>query len=129
SLAESGVRVLLLAHSTEALTGGERPAVEAAALVVLEEKIREEAAGTLAYFAEQGVKVKVISGDHPTTVGAVAAKVGVVGAARPVDARTLPEDLDALADVMQESSVFGRVQPHQKRAMVHALQRRGHVVA
>jgi cation-transporting ATPase E len=83
----------------------------------------------LGYFAEQGVAVKVISGDNPRTVGAVAAAVGVPGAAPAVDARTLPEDPDALARVLEARAVFGRVTPHQKRAMFGALQRRGHVVA
>jgi cation-transporting ATPase E len=129
-LASTGVRVLLLARSAEVLAESpELPATEPVALVVLEERIREDAPGTLAYFAEQGVAVKVISGDHPTTVGAVAAKVGVQGSEAPVDARDLPEDLDELADVLERSSVFGRVQPQQKRAMVQAMQRRGHVVA
>jgi len=127
-LAAGGVRVLLLART-------DRPLAEApegaspVALLVLEERIRPEAAGTLAYFAEQGVAVKVISGDHPATVGAIAARVGVPGAHAPIDARSLPEDPEELADVLAGSSVFGRVQPRQKRAMVHALQRRGHVVA
>jgi len=75
------------------------------------------------------VALKVISGDNTRTVGVVAAAVGVPGAADPVDARTLPEDRDALAAAMDAGSVFGRVTPQQKRAMVRALQRSGHVVA
>ena len=102
---------------------------EPAALVCLEEQIRPDAAGTVAYFGEQGVAVKVISGDNPITVGAIARAVGIPGADEPVDARELPEDLDELGRVLARSSVFGRVQPHQKRAMVHALQRQGHTVA
>jgi cation-transporting P-type ATPase E len=104
----------------------------AAALVVLAERVRADAAQTLRYFTEQGVALKVISGDNPRTVGAVAASVGVPGvrgAADAVDARALPDDPDALADVLEQHGVFGRVTPHQKRAMVAALQRRGHVVA
>ena len=97
-------------------------------LVVLTEKIREDAGATMRYFTEQGVTLKVISGDNPRTVGAVGVP-GVTGAEDAVDARTLPEDLDALADVLDKSSAFGRVSPHQKRAFVAALQRRGHVVA
>ncbi|HRE00752.1 MAG TPA: HAD-IC family P-type ATPase, partial [Ilumatobacteraceae bacterium] len=65
----------------------------------------------------------------PRTVSAVGRRVGLAGADRHTDARNLPDDLDALADAMDESTIFGRVTPHQKRAMVHALQRRGHVVA
>ena len=88
--------------------------------------------GARATSPTQGVALKVISGDNPRTVGAVAAAVGVpgvTGADDAVDARTLPEDPDALAAAMEAGSVFGRVTPHQKRAMVQALQRRGHVVA
>jgi cation-transporting ATPase E len=75
------------------------------------------------------VAVKVISGDSPRTVGAVAARAGVPGAGDPVDARDLPEDPGALAAVLEERSVIGRVSPHQKEAMVKALQARGHTVA
>ena len=84
---------------------------------------------TIEFFREQGVAVKVISGDNPLTVGAIAGEVGVAGADHPIDARQLPEDLDALAAVLAGASVFGRVQPHQKRAMVRALQAAGHTVA
>ena len=126
----SGRRVLLLAHSPEGLTGDELPGrLEPLALVVLDERLRPAAPRTIEYFAEQGVTVKVISGDSPLTVSAVATRVGVIGAEEPVDARTLPEDPDALAEVLETHSVFGRVTPHQKRAMVHALQSRGHTVA
>ena len=130
ALAAGGSRVLLVCRTTaaldgEALPGGCRPA----ALCCLEEQIRPEAPDTLAWFRRQGVAVKVISGDHPVTVGNIAGQVGVESAELPVDARQLPEDPDHLADLMEERSVFGRVQPHQKRAMVGALQARGHVVA
>src|SRR5213079_721883 len=76
-----------------------------------------------------GVEVRVISGDNPVTVGAVARAVGVPGAEQPYDARQLPEDIPALAQVMRERTVFGRVTPHQKRSMVKALQSLGHTVA
>ena len=129
-LAAGGSRVLLLARSAKPLVGESLPdARRPAALVCLEEQVRTEAADTIAYFRRQGVAVKVISGDHPVTVGSVAAKVGLPGADTPVDARGLPDDPAALARVLDERSVFGRVQPHQKRAMVRALQSRGHVVA
>ncbi|GAB2465392.1 HAD-IC family P-type ATPase [Xylanimonas ulmi] len=106
--------------------------LEPAALVVLAERLRPDAARTLAYFTQQGVALKVISGDNPRTVGAVAARVGVPGVSGPddaVDATQLPEDPQALADALEGASVFGRVTPQQKRAMVGALQSRGHVVA
>lgn len=125
-----GQRVLLLASSPSGLNGETLPTeLVPTALVVLDEQLREAAPQTIAYFGEQGVVVKVISGDSPVTVGAVATRCGVPGADEPIDARTLPEDQEALADVLEKHSVFGRVTPHQKRAMVHALQSRGHTVA
>jgi cation-transporting ATPase E len=125
-----GQRVLLLASSPSGLNGETLPAeLVPTALVVLDEQLREAAPQTIAYFGEQGVVVKVISGDSPITVGAVATRCGVPGAETPIDARTLPEDQEALADVLEKHSVFGRVTPQQKRAMVHALQSRGHTVA
>src|SRR5690606_11972444 len=99
------------------------------AIVVLAEHVREDAPDTLAFFAAQGVEVRVISGDNPVTVGAVARSVGVPGADHPYDARQLPEDEEELAAVMRDQTVFGRVTPHQKRAMVKALQSLGHTVA
>jgi cation-transporting ATPase E len=125
-----GRRVLLLAHSPSRLSGEQLPpGLQATALVLLSDVIREDAADTLRYFAEQGVHAKVISGDHPDTVAAIAHQVGIAGADRVVDARNLPDDFAALADVVENGTVFGRVTPHQKRAMVGALQARGHVVA
>ncbi len=137
ALAAEGRRILLLACSPRppvVLDGDARlpGELEPVTLVVLAERIRDDAAEVLGYFTEQQVALKVISGDNPRTVGVVAASVGVpgvAGAADAVDARTLPEDPDALAAAMETHSVFGRVTPHQKRAMVTALQRRGHVVA
>lgn len=136
ALAAEGRRVLLLARAREPIGSGDDPqlpgGLEPAALIVLTERIRDDAGDALDYFTKQGVALKVISGDNPRTVGAVAAAVGVPGirgAADAIDARTLPEDAAALADVLERHSVFGRVTPHQKRAMVTALQSRGHVVA
>ena len=128
-LAASGKRVLVLAAG-DAPTGDQLPErLVAVALVLLEEQVRPDAKETLAYFAEQGVALRVISGDNPRTVAAVAARVGLPGAEAPYDARELPDDADQLGDVLETHTVFGRVTPQQKRAMVHALQARGHVVA
>ena len=128
--AESGNRVLLLARLSRVPVDEELPPdLEPAALVLLEEKVRPDAADTLRYFADQNVAIKVISGDNPRTVGAVATRVGVPGAEEPIDARTLSNDPSELAATIDEHSVFGRVSPHQKRAMVGALQSRDHVVA
>ena len=130
ALAGEGGRVVLIGHTDAPLEGEELPRfIRPVALVVLEEELRPDASTTVAYFGEQGVAVKVISGDHPRTVGAIARRVGVPGADAPVDGRQLPDSDDELADVLEAHSVFGRVTPQQKRAMVGALQRRGHVVA
>jgi len=129
-MAAGGHRVLVLAHADGPLDGESLPpALRAAAFIVLTERLRPDAAETLAYFAAQGVALKVISGDSPRTVAAVAARAGLPGAGSPVDARGLPEDPAALGVVLEEHAVFGRVTPHQKQAMVKALQARGHTVA
>jgi cation-transporting ATPase E len=130
TLAAAGKRVLALACSQAPLAGGALPAgLRAAAFVVLAERLRPDAAGAIGFFAAQGVALKVISGDSPHTVSAVAAQAGLPGADDPVDARDLPADADALGTVLERHSVFGRVTPHQKQAMVRALQARGHTVA
>ncbi len=111
--------------------------VETVALLVLRQRLRAEAPRTLAYFAEQNVAIKVISGDSAASVGAIARQLGIDGAAHPVDARTLPsgaDDLDgtelaALAGALEANSVFGRVTPRQKQVFVTALQSAGHTVA
>jgi cation-transporting ATPase E len=128
-IAERGKRVLiLLKANTEAtaerLSNDRRPV----ALIVFTEKIRDDAARTLDYFAKQGVSLKVISGDSPRTVAAIAREVGV-NLKDAIDARTLPQQPDELATLLEKESVFGRVTPDQKRAIVKALQSKGHVVA
>ncbi|MFI6119571.1 HAD-IC family P-type ATPase [Streptomyces sp. NPDC051064] len=129
-LNEQGLRVLLLAR-----VRGELDAPDAAsgavptALVVLEQRLRPDAGDTLAYFDEQNVAAKVISGDNAVSVGAVAQKLGMPGAEHPLDARRLPEDSDDMATEIERNAVFGRVTPQQKRDMVGALQSRGHTVA
>ncbi|WP_327704400.1 cation-translocating P-type ATPase [Streptomyces decoyicus] len=125
-----GLRVLLLARTARELDDPEViRSVRPTALVVLEQRLRPDAPDTLRYFAEQGVRAKVISGDNAVSVGAVAGKLGLPGADDPVDARELPGDRDAMAAVVEEAAVFGRVTPQQKREMVAALQSRGHTVA
>jgi magnesium-transporting ATPase (P-type) len=129
-IAEGGLRVLLLAHSSTDLVGEQLPAdLSPVALVSLQERIRPTAAATLDYFARQGVAVKVLSGDAPPTVGAITSTLGLAGADRPLDAATLPDDPDQLGQIMEDTSVVGRVTPQQKLAIVTALQRRGHTVA
>lgn len=129
-IAAQGRRVLVLARTDAPLDGERLPSgLTPQALVMFAEKIRPDAPDTLRYFEEQGVVLKVISGDNPRTVSAVAGRVGLKGAEYAVDARELPEDQDELAEVLEANAVFGRVTPQQKRAMVGALQSRGHVVA
>ncbi|MFD7611857.1 HAD-IC family P-type ATPase [Streptomyces sp. NPDC059828] len=138
-LNEKGLRVLLLARAARrAQAAGPADELDApdvaagahpAALVVLEQRLRPDAADTLAYFEEQDVAAKVISGDNAVSVGAVAGKLGLPGAEHTVDARRLPADRDAMAAELDANAVFGRVTPRQKRDMVGALQSRGHNVA
>ncbi|CAN3130712.1 cation-translocating P-type ATPase [Mycobacterium sp. smrl_JER01] len=123
-----GLRVLLLASSDRPVDAPDAPGrVTPAALVVLEQRIRPDARDTLDYFATQKVSIKVISGDNAVSVGAVAGSLGLHG--ETMDARRLPEQPDALAETLEQYTTFGRVRPDQKRAMVHALQSRGHTVA
>lgn len=154
SYAEQGERVLLLAKvSSESSTVssvdssslssvtetdktfGDSPTIcvnaHPIALVRCSERIRDDARKTLKWFREQGVRCRVISGDNPTTVAAVAAKVGLTGDRKPaaMDARKLPEDINELAKVLENVDVLGRVLPHQKKAIVQALHTQGHVVA
>ena len=131
-LAAHGYRVLLLGRAAS-LPGGQRlpGQVRPVALVTLEEQLRPDAQATLDYFASQGVSVRVLSGDHPATVGAIARRLGLPGsdAGRVLDARELPGDAAGLAAAVRDATVIGRVTPQQKRAIVGALQASGHVVA
>ena len=129
AMAASGRRVLVLGRTAAAPSADRRPDdLEALALVALNERVRGDASATLAFFAEQGIAVKVISGDSPITVGAVARAVGLeVGDV--VDARNLGDDPEVVAQALRDHNVFGRVTPQQKRAFVKALQADGHIVA
>ncbi|WP_406285607.1 cation-translocating P-type ATPase [Embleya sp. NBC_00896] len=127
-LGARGLRVLLLATADE-LTDDAGTRARPVALVVLEQRVRPDAAATLRYFAAQDVATKVVSGDNALSVGAVAAGLGLAGADHPVDARRLPADRAELARALEDGTVFGRVTPRQKREMVTALQSTGHTVA
>lgn len=134
--ASQGARVVALVSAPTALVEDRLPEARlAAAVITLEEDLRQDAAETLDYFRQQGVHVRVISGDNPTTVGALAAQAGLTapggGGPRLMDARELPEDTasEEFARAIASHDVFGRVTPEQKRAMVGALQGRGHCVA
>lgn len=123
-----GLRVLLLGASERPVDAPDAPGeVTPVALVTLEQRVRPDAGATLEYFAQQHVSVKVISGDNAVSVGAVAGSLGLHG--ETLDARHLPDEPEQLAETVSEYTTFGRVRPDQKRAMVHALQSRGHTVA
>ena len=127
--AEEGLRVLVLAHSSQNAEGTELPeGLEPLALMLLTDVIREEAPDTLAFFDSQEVDLKVISGDDPVTVAAIARRAGLKNADSYVDATTLTTE-EELQDAVAQYSVFGRVTPQQKKAMVQALQSQGHTVA
>lgn len=135
--ANEGNRVLLIAHRSgqPAEDFAESPRLDATArpvaLVLCSERIRSDAESTLQWFREQGVRCRIISGDNPVTVGAIARKVKLTGDREPMymDARELPDDIDELAKVLQNVDVLGRVLPNQKKAVVQALHKDDHVVA
>jgi cation-transporting ATPase E len=128
-LSRDARRVLLVAHSDRSLDEGtELPdRITPTGLVVLAEQLRSDAGSILEYFGDHGVAVKIISGDSADTVSAVAGRLGVAGATEAVDLRSIADD--ALGDVIEGTTVFGRVLPEQKRALVTALQAAGHTVA
>ncbi len=149
TLLSEGARVVVLARSASALAAdwasgpaasarasvaGETPdpslpaGLEAVAFVLLSERLRPDAAETVRYLAEQGVEIKILSGDNPSTVSAIARAAGVRGAENAVDARTL-QNRAALSAALQHDTVFGRVMPEQKSRMVVELQKAGHSVA
>ena len=129
SYAQEGYRILVLAHSEQETKGTERPTgLEPLGLFLITDVIREEAPDTLAFFDSQGVDLKVISGDDPVTVSAIAKKAGLKNANHYIDATTIktPEEMQR---AVAECSVFGRVTPQQKKQMVQALQSQKHTVA
>ncbi|MGH9223239.1 MAG: HAD-IC family P-type ATPase, partial [Acidimicrobiales bacterium] len=129
-LAAEGHRTLMLARTASpVVTTALPPGLQPVALLVFEEVLRDDAAETMAYFGDQHVAIKVMSGDDPRTAAAVARQAGI-GADAGVDARRLPQGgPDGLGPTVETNAVFGRVGPEQKRALVSALQARGHVVA
>ncbi len=133
---KAGKRVLALVNTDQELSHAlvgqsfiSLPPVTPAALVVLGEHIRRDIVQTLQYFKDQGVAVKVISGDNLHTVAAIARSAGISGAELCLDGRKLPTDTEALSAPVEQNNVFGRVMPEQKRLMINALQRNGHTVA
>jgi cation-transporting ATPase E len=127
--ARKGKRVLLLANLHNELNDNLDGKIESVALILIEDIIREAAPDVLKYFNNQGVDVKIISGDSPVTVSEVARRAGVNNWENYVDARELPEDDEKLKQLISKTSVFGRVTPHQKKRIVLKLQEMGHTVA
>lgn len=129
SYAQEGYRILVLAHSEQETKGTERPTgLEPLGLFLITDVIREEAPDTLAFFDSQGVDLKVISGDDPVTVSAIAKKAGLKNANHYIDATTIKTS-EEMQRAVAECSVFGRVTPQQKKQMVQALQSQKHTVA
>jgi len=132
--ASAGRRVLALGRSGSPLpaAGSEPPFpkdVQALGLVVLAERLRPNAAETVAFFIAQGVELKVLSGDAPATVGAIAHDAGVPGSAAALDGEGLPTESDALRDAVSSAPAVGRISPEGKQAIVAALASAGRYVA
>ena len=122
-------RVLLLAKSEKMPEGKTLPDdITPKSLIIIGDKVRENAKETLGYFKEQGVELKVVSGDNPKTVSVIAAEAGLEGADKYIDASSLHsyEEIEAVID---EYTIFGRVSPDQKLDIVKALKAKGHTVA
>jgi len=129
SYTEQGFRVLLAARYSGQLQDPlDTALVIPMALVLLRSRIRKDARETFAYFKQQGVAIKVISGDDPRTVSAIAHRAGIENAQSWVDAASLTTE-DSLRAAAEKYTVFGRVTPHQKRALIRWLKNAGHTVA
>ncbi|MFX0549006.1 HAD-IC family P-type ATPase [Hathewaya histolytica] len=125
-----GKRVLLLAKfNGDVLDDRLNGDIEKAALLFIGDVIRENAEETVKYFSEQGVTLKIISGDNPITVSTISKKVGIKGAENYIDARNLPKDNEKLQRIIENTTVFGRVSPYEKREIIKALKKNGHTVA
>lgn len=128
--AKEGYRVLMLAKGDNAPIGTGLPErLIPIALVLIAERVRKDVAASMKFFREQGVAIKVISGDNPSTALSVARRAGIVNGGGAYDVRFLPEDDNEVSEIMEKYDVFGRVTPYQKQKMVKALQSKGHVVA
>ena len=134
SEASSGRRVLALGDAASPLSAsGSEPLfpddVRALGLVVLAERLRPNAAETVAFFAAQEVDLKVLSGDAPPTVGAIARDAGVPGSTPALDGEALPSEPAALRDAVLSAPAVGRISPEGKRTVVNALAGAGRYVA
>ncbi len=126
----AGKRLIALTSATAGPSGDAAPSdLSTLAIIELEDEIRPDALDTLQYFADQDVAIKVISGDNPDTVAAIAERAGVTLLGPSTDARTLSDTRSLIGESLEAGTVFGRVAPRQKQEMVKAMQERGHVVA
>ena len=128
-ISAEGRRVILLARADFDVATQVIRELEPAALVVLHEAIKSGVAETVRLLVEQGVSIKLLSGDHPATVAAIASRVGLGTSGDPIDGKAMQESEPDLLAVVQRASVFGRVSPEQKRDVVKALRAAGHTVA
>lgn len=129
AMAEKGYRVLVMASSKNKFNGQSLPkALRFEGYVFLTDKIRDEAPATLKFFREQQVDIKIISGDNPMTVRAVAMRAGLAHCDNYIDMSRLDAGAD-LAEVADKYTIFGRVLPDQKLGLVKALKAKGHTVA
>ncbi len=130
SYTSEGLRTLILCRcdsleKSPALLGKTHPI----ALIILSDQLKEDAAEMFRFFQQQGVSVKILSGDHPSTVSAVGRQAGISGARHCVDATEMSERDFARPELIQENTVFGRVSPEQKQQIIHTLQASGNIVA
>lgn len=126
--ATQGCRVLVLAHTNSAVKDGQVPkTIKPIALVVIQDHIRDEAYDTIKYFRDNGVDVKVISGDNPITVAEIASRAGVEGADRYISLDGLTDE--EVRDIAFDYTIFGRVSPNQKRVLVQTFKEHKKTVA
>jgi len=128
-MSAEGRRVIMLARASFDAATQVMSDLEPAALVVLNEAIKPGAAETLKLLVAQGVSVKLLSGDHPATVAAIAARVGLITSGEEIDGKAMQESGPELLALVERTSVFGRISPEQKRDVVSALRAAGHTVA
>lgn len=128
SYSQQGLRVLLLGNCEINMEESKVSDVEGIGLIVISDRIRPEASDTFAFFKEQDVNIKVVSGDNPVTVSQIAVKAGLEGGERYIDARNLPEEFEELRVEVEKYTVFGRVRPEQKQNIVRAFQANKRIV-
>ncbi|PZF91379.1 magnesium-transporting ATPase [Listeria ivanovii] len=127
--ASEGFRVLAVAHTTEYMKTAVLPEKsELLAYILIADNIRAEAPDTFAFFANEGVSIKVISGDNPVTVSNVAVRAGIANGDKYIDMSEIAENIN-MVSLVEEYTVFGRVTPHQKRSLIQAYKEQGHTVA